>query len=163
MTVGGELDELLARSVSEWQESAWTDLEVFQIDSFRVLDDSGELLLERAGSDWSRDGEAISYSPVSDFLYALTGVAGDSVIDASTAGGLGADLTEPTLEIQLKGSDREETLRLHEADAGAIAGSASRDFWLTISEGTLEDLRVKLQAVRDEEPISDEPTNESEG
>lgn len=163
MTIGGELDEALARTAQDWQEASWTGFEVFEIDSFRVQDEAGELLLERAGSDWARDGEAIAYGPVSDFLYALTGVAGLRVVDRPTAVELGGDLEATSLEIELKGGEREESLELHDSRSGSLAGSRGRQFWLTLSDGAVEDLRVKLQAIRDEAPLSEEPDVEEEG
>jgi hypothetical protein len=162
MTLGGDLDKALARPASEWQESGWTAFEVFEIDSFRVLSDGGELLLERAGSDWARDGETIAYEPVSNLLYALTGVAGERVVDRETTVGMGADLTSTTLEIELKGKEREERLLLYESESGALAGSGDRQHWLVLSVGTVEDLRVKLQAIRDQPVLSAEPDVDSE-
>lgn len=163
MTIGGGLDEALSRTAAEWQETTWTGFEVFEVDSFRVEDQAGELLLERAGSDWTRNGEAIAYGPVSDFLYALAGAAGTEVVDRSAAASLGADLAKADLEIVLKGSEREESLRLHTVQTGALASSDGREFWLTLSEGAVEDLRVKLQAIRDQARLSEQPDAEAEG
>lgn len=154
--IGNDLDEAIAGEPADWQATSWTSLEVFEIDSFRAVDGDGELLLERAGADWSRAGVKIGYSPVSDFLYALTGVAAERVLPRDEARALGADLERPDLELTLKGSQAEESLALYDAEGLALAGRADRGYLLALSAGTVDDLRLKLQAVRDEEPLADE-------
>lgn len=163
VSIGTELDEAVGRAPAEWQATSWSSLEVFQIDSFRAVDASGELLLERSGADWSRDGVRISYQPVSDFLYALTGAAGERVMAPSEAVASGADLDGPELELSLDGSAGEETLSLYRAGAAVIAGRLGREFLLALSEGTVEDLRVKLQAIRDQPALGDESVDDEEG
>ncbi len=160
VTLGTGLDSALARAPSEWQASSWTALEVFEIDSFRAVDGQGEVLLERSGADWARDGVRISYQPVSDFLYALTGAAGERVVSRDDAGVL---LSEPSLELTLEGGPGEEVLALHDTMVSAIATREGRDFVLELSEGTVEDLRLKLQAIRDEPVLGEESVEEDEG
>ena len=138
-------------------------LEVFQVDSFRVVDDAGELLLERSGADWSRDGVRISYEPVSDFLYALVGAAGETG-DRARGGGRrsGADLDNPEVELALEGQCRRRGARRSiRAGNSMIGGRLGREFLLALSEGTVDDLRVKLQAIRDEAVLGDEPGRRS--
>lgn len=161
--IGDDLDEAIADPPMEWQARAWTALEVYEIDSFRAVDGSGELLLERAGADWSRDGVKVSYSPISDFLYALAGAAGERVIDRAEAERLGADLGDPALELILKGSTAEESLSLHDADGSGIAAREGRAYLLVLSAGTVEDLRLKLQAIRDEPRLGADDEEKEEG
>ncbi len=159
VSIGNDLDEAIGRTAAEWQATAWTALEVYEIDSFRVVDQAGESLLERAGADWSRDGVRISYSPVSDFLYALTGAAGERVLERDA---VAEELGEPALQLTVKGSEAEEELSLYERPEGMIATREGRRYLLALSAGTVDDLRVKLQAIRDEPPVTadDEQTEE---
>ncbi len=160
VSIGDDLDEAIERAPADWQATGWTALEVYEIDSLRVVDVVGELLLERAGADWARNGVKISYGPVSDFLYALTGAAGDRVLARDEAQGLGADLDRPRLTIELAGSESEESLALYDSGSGAIAGRADRRFLLALASGTVDDLLLKLQAIRDQEPLTDEVAEE---
>lgn len=162
--VGEDLDGALTRGVAEWRSAAWTTLEVFEIDSLRVVDGDGEVLLERAGADWNRDGEKIEYRPVSDFLYALTGATGDRLLGRDEAESLGADLTRSELEVTLAGADREETLTVYDqADDGFVAGLASREALLLLPQPTVDDLRVKLRDIREAAPLAEETEAEAEG
>ncbi len=164
VTIGDDLDEAIEGTGADWQATGWTALEVYEIDSLRVVDQAGELLLERAGADWSRDGVKIAYSPVSDFLYALTGAAGERVIARDQAEReLGADLEEPRLELTLKGSEVEESLALYDGGSGAVAGREDRRYVVALSSGTVEDLLVKLQAIRDQEPLAADGEADEEG
>lgn len=163
VTVGNGLDEILARPASDWQSLDWTALEVYEVDSLRVEDDQGELLLERAGSDWKRNGVKISYSPVSDFLYALTGAAAERIVDRAQAAALGADLNTVSLRLYVQGDEAEESLALYDAGASAVAGREGRSYLLSLATGTVEDLRLKLQAIRDEPEMGQDDPAELEG
>ena len=148
--LGDELDEALSRPLEEWRSAAWTSLESWEIDAATAIDAGGEMALTREGGDWKRGEATLEYTPVSDLLYAVTGAAAERLIDRAE---VGAELPEPTLELRLGGDDREEILRLHGAwEGGFLASTEGRDRLLVLSAGTVDDLRMKLEGVREAEP-----------
>ena len=151
--VGGQLVEIrselataLGRLAEEWRSRSWATLEVYQVDRLEALDASGETLFERDGGEWLRDGERVEYEPVSELLYALTGV------EAESAGETAGELGEPVLTLDLSGEEgeRRETLSLYPADAGGAipARVKGREVTLLLTEGAVSDLRLKLAEAR---------------
>ncbi len=146
------------RPAADWRELSWSALEVYHIDRLTVTEAAGESVLTRDGGDWLRDGTAIDYGPVSDFLYALAGVEAEAVGGAPPAG-------EPVLTLELAGAGEDapaETLRLHAplADGRSPATVEGRDTVLLLPAGTVSDLQVKLEELRQAEP--DRPADEAD-
>ncbi len=160
--IGGQLVEIrtelataLGRAAEEWRSRSWTSLEVYQIDRLEVRDVAGETVFERDGGEWLRDGARVEYEPVSDLLYALTGVEAESATAAGPAPG------EPVLTLVLAGKEDEsrETLDLYPAnDAGASPARVDgREVTLLLGEGVVADLRLKLAEARSAaEPSAEE-------
>lgn len=92
VTSSADLGEALQRAPGEWPSHRLTDLRLFEIDRLTVRDagedgesedgesGGGEMTLRRDGADWTRDGEKISYTPVSDLLYLLTDSRAERVL-----------------------------------------------------------------------------------
>lgn len=91
------LADLVVRPPRAWQSPALTALELYRVDEVRVEGPAGPLHLERAGGDWRRNGDTISYTPVSDLLFALVEARAEEVVPRAAAGALG----EPELTIEL--------------------------------------------------------------
>ncbi len=140
-----DLADAVARPAEEWRALAWTSFEVYQIDRVEVRDEAGDTVFERQAGDWLRDGARVEYSPVSDFLYALSGVEADSVLGAAAPAG------QPLLTLVLSGEeDRQETLTLYgpRAEGASPARVSGREVTLALGEGTVSDLRLKLDEAR---------------
>lgn len=151
----GDLAEALARPAAEWRSPAWAALEAYQIDRLTARDPAGETVFQRDGGEWLRDGVRVEYEPVSDLLYALTGIEAESVSSAP------GELAEPRLTFELAGEEGEagETLRLYPADdAGTSPATVEgRDVLLLLAEGAVADLELKLAEARAAaEPSADE-------
>ena len=151
------LAEYLVSSPEEWRSLALTTFETHQIDSVRVLNDEGELELRRAGADWQRNDERISFTAVSDLLYSLVEAKAsgfDSTVELADAD---AGQAEPHFDITLSDGQREQVLSLGQATGGGIAvRSSDREAILVLEAEVLNEIRQKLAEVRAAEPVGGE-------
>jgi hypothetical protein len=155
------LAEAIARLPVDWRSRALTGFEVYQVESLRAKDGKGEVAVTRAGTDWKRGEETISYTPVSDLLFALTGTRAERLLAPADAQALGAALARPALTLVLKGETGEETLTLYPAVSdGVPARVTGRDAVLLLPGTILEDLQKQVAAVRNAKPVA--PSGEGE-
>lgn len=150
------LAEYLSSSPESWRSLALTTFETQQIDSMRVRDGEGELLLRRVGADWERDDERISFTEVSDLLYALT----DAKASGARGAGFGGEAEtwgSEALQITLSDGQREETVEFGpESEGQAPVRTGERDVTLVADANVLSEIRQKLGAVRAAEPLGAE-------
>jgi hypothetical protein len=163
----GQLPEALVKAAADWQSRSLSARRLYQIDRVGIEEARKEaaepLVLEREGADWKRGGEAIPYTPVSDFLFALTDARAERLArrDAARAAGhLGA----PALTITLAGgadggadagAAGSETITLYPPTAAGEVPAAvtGRDFALYLAPATAETLRDSLARLREAEPL----------
>lgn len=163
----GMLPERLEKDPAEWQSHSLSARRLYQIDRVTVEEAGAEpLVLEREGPDWRRGGEAIPYTPVSDFLFAVTDARAERLArrDAARAAG---HLGEPELSITLAAAESDdggaaegaETVALYPpADDGTVPATVTgRDFALYLSPASAETLHDSLNRLREAEPLPDEP------
>jgi hypothetical protein len=164
--VGGQLLETrtrlpqtIARPAAEWRARGLSAFEVHEIEAVTVKDSKGQLRLTRAGTDWKRGEETISYMPVSDFLFALTGAQADRLLAPAEAGALG----QPVLTVELDAKDAgKETLTLHPARAdGAPARVGGRDPVLLLPKDKLQEVLARLGDVRGAKKLEDKKEEET--
>jgi len=158
------LAEYLVSSPEEWRSLALTTFETHQIDSIRVLDDQGELTLQRAGADWMRDDDRISFTAVSELLYALVEARAARVEGSGEIGVGRADAGDTDLEITLSDGERQEILSLGPLLGGGLAArSSEREAILVLDEAVAGDIGQNLGAVRAAEPLgTDDPAPATE-
>lgn len=144
------LHEAAARPVAEWRSQSLSSLDVFQVDSLTVQDGQGTLSLQRAEPDWKRGEETISYLPVSDFLFSLTGATAERLLAADDV-----PLGKPVLTVTLKPREgAQEVLTLYpQVAAGVPARASGRDLVLLLPAGTLQEIQAKLAEVRKAKPV----------
>jgi len=159
-TAAGEAPAALARPPAEWRSPRLAALEPFRIDRVVASGPGGETVLERTGSDWTRDGERIPYTPVSDLVYALTEATAERIEPGPPAG-------DPTLAFTLTaGSDAgaaavDETIQLHPARGGLVPAAVSgRPVTLLLPASTADELRAALDEVRTADPLGPPPGDE---
>ena len=159
-----DIGDAVERPLEEWRSLSWTSLESYQIDTLRVTEGQSEMVLERSGATWKRGEEEISFAPVSDFLYAVTGATGERLLREEEAAEL--DL-EPQLVLALAGDEKQEELRLYPPTLGGYpARSSGREAVLLLSQEEVDELRDKLGEVRSAEPTApaeSSPPESSEG
>lgn len=143
------LQEAAARPAAQWRSQALSSLDVFQVESFTVEDGQGRLELKRAEPDWKRGDETISYLPVSDFLFSLTGATAERLAGVGEIA-----LGKPALTVTLKPREgAPETLTLYpQVAAGVPARASGRDLVLILPAGTLQEIQGKLAEVRKAKP-----------
>ena len=147
----------LSSSPEEWRSLDLTTLGTHEIDSVRVLDDEGELTLTRAGADWVRNDETISFTAVSDLLYSLVEARASGIGNPEDLEGLDTSRAQPDLEIWLSSNEQEETL-IFEPITGGRSGARSgdREAILVLEAEVLDEIRQKLAAVRAADPLGGE-------
>ncbi|HJX26718.1 MAG TPA: hypothetical protein VJ885_02305, partial [Thermoanaerobaculia bacterium] len=108
--------------------------------------------LTRAGTDWKRGEETISYVPVSDFLFALTGAESVRLLSPQETQRL-ARQPVLTIELATEGSSK-ETLTLYPATGqGAPARVSGRPLALLLPTEKLQEIRDRLGDVRGAKPL----------
>jgi len=157
--VDPKIAESIRRAPNDWRSPILSSFEVYRVDSANVDDGKGVLALTRAGSDWKRNQDKVSFTPVSDLLYALTGAHADKLWTRAEAEQAGAALAKPALTVKLVAADQhEETLTLYPAlaDGTAVATASDRDgTYLLLSKATAADIQSKLETLRGAEPLKE--------
>lgn len=149
-----DLASLLALAPGEWQSTSWSDRDIFETESFRVVRSGGESHYERREGEWWRGDVRIQYSLASAFLRALAGARGapvDSEVGQSAreAGELlevGAEV-EAEVEIELESSGGKETLRLWADVEGYLAERSGRATLLRLDAESAETFFAELEAL----------------
>jgi Domain of unknown function (DUF4340) len=141
------------RPPADWRARGLSALEVYQVESATVRDDKGSLRLTRAGTDWKRGDQTLSYVPVSDFLSAVTGAKADRLLTAAEAAALGT--AKPALTVDLEPKEgAKETLTLYPAvAAGTPARVSGRDAVLLLPGDKLQEIQGKLADVKNAKPL----------
>lgn len=168
----GRLPEHLDKGAADWQSRSLSARRLYQIDRVTVEEGTpgaggGTLVLDREGPDWRRGGEPIPYTPVSDFLFAVTDARAERVVrrDAARAAGhLGA----PALSITLAGAEEaegSETVALYPpVEGGEVPATVTgRDFALYLAPATAETVRDSLARLREAEPLPEEEPEDEDG
>lgn len=150
-TAETELVDLAGLDPAMWRSTAWSRLEVYEIDAVEVRRDGATMKLERVAGDWRRDGAEIAYATASDLLYAVRDAKTLGVGDRETLSLVG----EPLVELTLTSADRSETLRLYPATPGGHPAEREGRQALVLVDGvSVADLLAKIDAVEDTEPIA---------
>jgi hypothetical protein len=148
------LGESARRPPADWRALQLSAFEVHQVESATVSDGGGSggtMALTRADTDWKRGDTLISYLPVSDLLFAVTGGRAERVLTPAEAQGLGAGTSKPLLTFELRTKDAgNETLTLYPPVPGGVPARASgRDVVLLLPADTLQQIQAKVKAVRE--------------
>ena len=145
------LGESIRRAPVDWRALQLSVFEVHDVDSATVRDGGAALPLTRSGTDWKRGDTLISYLPVSDLLFAVTGARAQRVLAPAEAAGL----TRPLLTFELHGKELgDETLTLYPPiKDGVPARVGGRDVALLLPADTLQQIQAKLKGVREAKAV----------
>ncbi|MEP7013066.1 MAG: DUF4340 domain-containing protein [Acidobacteriota bacterium] len=147
-TTKSRVGEALMRGGEDWRSRAVSSIEVYQVDSVHVEEDGAPPLdVTRAGTDWQRGKDTISYTPVSDLLYALSELRAEKLIE-----GLPNAFGKSSLIITLKGAEGKKEI-LHFYPDGA-ARPDDRLVSLVLAAGKLAEIQAKVAEVRKEKPMA---------
>jgi hypothetical protein len=135
---------------ADWRALQLSALEVHDIDSATVRDGRTSLQLSRSGTDWKRGDTLISYLPVSDLLFLVTGARASRILTPAEAQPLQAGLAKPLLTFTLRTKTMgEETLTLYPPlPEGVPARVSGRQTLLLLPPETLPQVQKKLEEVR---------------
>lgn len=144
----GALDTLAALEVEDWQSTAWSRFEVFQVERAEVSTSAGlSMVLAREGSDWTRDGAVIDYGAASDLLYGLLESRAQQVIDRQRAEELGFSLATPAVTVRLSTVDDSEQLTLLDGVDGRHGALAEgREVVLILADDAVTELHRLIEA-----------------
>lgn len=150
------LADAASRPPREWRARGLSAFEVHQIEAVAVKDGKTGLRLTRAGTDWKRGEETISYVPVSDFLFALTGAQSDQILSPQEARALGAGFAQPVLTVDLDAKEAgKETVTLYPAlAAGVPARVSGREPVLLLPRDKLQEIQSRLADVRNAKALT---------
>lgn len=180
VTARAALLEAVERPAAEWPSRELTTLRVYEIGEVTVEDGAGTLHLERATPDWRRDGARISYTAVSDLLYALTDARAEETVPrgeaatgapevtftlAATARDDGEEMGEDGDEDAEPPAAAPETVALHPPlDDGRVPATVGgRDRVLLLSADTAAEIADALAAVRAAEALPEEEADDGAG
>lgn len=148
------LAQTAVRPPAEWRAQGLSAFEVYEIELATLRDGKGELRLTRAGTDWKRGEETISYVPVSDLLFALTGAQADRLLSVQEAGALGQPVLTAELDAKAAGK---ETVTLYPARADGVPARVSgRDVVLLLPKEKVQEILARLGDVRGAKVLTEE-------
>ncbi len=142
-----------ARPADSWRSLAVSGFEVYRIDKASFGDAAGQVDVERSGPDWKRGKDTISFTTVSDLLYAINSTPALRLAEKKDVTLGAAELT-----VTLTASDKTaESLSFHPAlPNGEVPVTASgREAVLLLPQSVIEDVRAKLDALRKAEPMGE--------
>jgi hypothetical protein len=143
----------VAQPADSWRSLVLSGLEVYRIDKASFADAAGQVDVERSGPDWKRGKDTISFTAVSDLLYAINSVPGLRLAEKKDVTLGAAELT-----VTLTASDKTaETLSFYPAlPSGEVPATASgREAVLFLPKSATDDIRAKLDALRKAEPMGE--------
>lgn len=155
-TQADELVQLLDRPPLAFRSHLLTDLQIFELDEVRVGQEGHEdLLLARVEGDWARDGEALAYGPVRDFLLQLTS-ARALTVGADDEAVSGDPRIVLRLEPNVEGLPAETVSVFEDEAAGVPVTVEPRGVLLRFEAEVIEDLESALDGVREAEPLEED-------
>lgn len=149
-STAADLQQYFDMSTAEWRSLELTSLETFEIDAVTVVQSGAETLtLGRDGANWTRNEDKISFTAVSDLLYAITGARAAEVLAESKKDLTGLPSSEAALELLLNGEGREQRVSfLPLSDEGARAVVSDREVVLFVGKDEFTEILAKVGQVR---------------
>jgi hypothetical protein len=152
------LAESVRRAAADWRALQLSAFAVHDVESATVKADRTTMQLTRSDTDWKRGDTLISYLPVSDLLFAVTGARATRLLTPQESQAMAAGLAKPLLTFTLRTKDAgDETLTLYPAGKDGVPARASgRDAVLLLPADALREIQEKLKAVREAKAVKAE-------
>ena len=144
-----DLSQALERAPERWRSLALTTLETYQIDRLIVEDgENGDLTLARSGANWMRNGEEVSFTTVSDLLYAIVDARAVAAREIHPADG--SELGESRIKISLVSESSQESFTIlgNGDDESVRVRVDGRSSELELERKTVFEIEEKISAVR---------------
>jgi hypothetical protein len=151
------LDADVARPAADWRSRALSGFQVYQVESARIEDAAGTLTVTRAGTDWKRGKDTISYTPVSDLLFAVAGGKASRLLspDETKPALAGKPLVTVTLKAE-KGGGEESVAFYPPGPSGAPVQTSGRNAVLLLPSDKLAEVLKQVAAIRAAAPLPPE-------
>ena len=147
-TLAPLVDHVL-RASEDWRSRSLSDLEIFELETVEITDESGTLRLVSDGSNWLRGGEELPFEMVTGFLDLFTGGEAESLVDIEVR-----EDAPVTLTVRfVTETGEEEVLRLQEAEGLTLVSLPGRSAVASLSADTVAEMRAQLEAIRVAEPV----------
>jgi len=152
------LAESARRAAADWRALQLSAFAVHDVESATVQDDRTNLRLTRSGTDWKRGDTLISYLPVSDLLFAVTGARASRLLTPQEAQAMQAGLARPVLTFTLHTKDAgDETLLFYPPQKDGVPARANgRESVLLLPAETFREIQEKLRDVRTAKAVKPE-------
>ena len=150
----------ITHAPADWRSRALSRFQVYQVESARVDDPSGTVTVTRAGTDWKRGKDTISYTPVSDLLFAVVGGKATRFLTPDEAKTALSGKPQVTVTLKAEKNGGEETVAIY--PPGAIGGGGSpvktsgRDALLLLPSDKLAEIEKQIAAIRAAAPLPPE-------
>lgn len=150
------LAEAVRRSPADWRALQLSALEVHDVESATVRDDRTSLQLTRSGTDWKRGDTLISYLPVSDLLFAVTGARASRLLTPQESRAMHAGLAKPlfTFTLRSKAVGEETVILYPPLPEGVPARASGRQTVLLLPADALQEIQKKVEGVRTAKPVT---------
>jgi hypothetical protein len=149
-TTETNLQPHLERPAQLWRSLELTSMETFEIDRLEIVQ-AGEspLTLVRDGADWRRNEDTISFTTVSELLYALTQQKADRIQPEVTSAILDSGSAPALLKVTLEGADRRQTVSFYPSSGGGLSAVvADRRAALWVSDNEFSEVVAKIAEVK---------------
>ncbi len=152
------LAESARREPADWRALQLSAFAVHDVDSATLREGQNAMQLTRSGTDWKRGTTLISYLPVSDLLFAVTGARASRILAPQEVQAMQAGLATPLLTFALHTKDAgDETIMIYPAvKEGVPARASGRDTVLLLPAETLREIQEKLRGVRGAKAVKPE-------
>jgi hypothetical protein len=142
---------------ADWRSRALSRFQVYQVESARVDDASGTVTVTRAGTDWKRGQDTISYTPVSDLLFAVVGGKATRLLTPEEAAATLSGKPRVTVTLKAEKNGGEETVAIYPAGSeGAPVRTSGRDGLLLLPSDKLVEVEKQIAAIRAAVPLPPE-------
>ncbi len=143
------LVSVLDRPVDDWRSLDLTSLETYQIDRLEVEDRvNGSLSLIRSGAEWKRNDDEISFTTVSDLLYAIVDARALRALDVDSVGGLSSANRRFHVSLFSDSSEEEFSVFGTASDDNLRATVSGRNIVMALDRQTFLNIEEKFSEVR---------------
>ncbi len=142
---------------ADWRSRALSRFQVYQVELARIDDASGSVTVTRAGTDWKRGKDTISYTPVSDLLFAVVGGKATRLLTADEAKTALSGKPQVTVTLQAEKNGGQETVAIYPPGPnGSPVKTSGRDALLLLPSDKLAEVEKQIAAIRTAAPLPPE-------
>jgi hypothetical protein len=145
-----DLHQYFETTPEEWRSLELTAMETFEIDALEIAQqDEDPMRLRREGANWIRDEDEISFTAVSDLLYAIAGARAEDLASETEEDRLELAASDPVLDIVLEGEARQQRVSFHSlAQEGSRVRVDDREVVLLVGKDEFTEILAKVRLVR---------------